>query len=102
MGGWGRPRHRVSGADLAALSVSEDVERLVGVYASWTTLRTAWSIATGGVALEDVAAHVDAGGAVLDRSAGHGQRVELRSFLPPAITTGTGQPAVTSSKPSSQ
>ena len=35
----------------------------------------------GGVGLEDVAAHVDAGGALLDRVVGHRQGVEFRELL---------------------
>ena len=48
--------------------------------------------------LEDVAAHIDAGRALVDCLKGHLQCLALGQFLPPAITIGTGQAAVTFSK----
>jgi hypothetical protein len=53
-------------------------------------------------ALEDVASHIDVRRALLDRLVGHRQSIEFRELLAAAMTIGTGQPAVTCSKPASQ
>ena len=52
------------------------------------------------VALEDVPAHVHAGRALLDGAVRHRSASSSGSFLPPAMTIGTGQEALTVSKPS--
>jgi len=67
---------------LSALNISK---ASAGLRFLWTTARTALIIdhRIGNVRLEDIAAHVDASGALLDGIVGHRERITLRKLFAP-------------------
>ena len=64
-----------------ALQVLEQLERLFRLHALVHHRMDRGQHGLGRVRLEDIAAHVDAGGALLHGVIGHGERIELRQLL---------------------